>query len=226
TSEIILCSVGDLPFSTVLKYAERFFYDLPQTNRGRTRNKPIATGGITQQVSRDTFQAHCMISGEGYDYNHEDRIALHLLNNILGGPGMNSRLNMALRERRGFSYSAESHYQPYTDSGAISIYFSCDKERFSKSYEVTSREMKKLRTQPVADKKLADARRQLLGQIAISSENGEHRMMSMAKSYLLFNQVDSLQEIAEKVEKVDANKLMEVANDVLDPKKLNTLIYL
>ena len=108
---------------------------------------------------------------------------------------MNSRLNMALRERRGFSYSAESHYLAYTDSGAINIYFSSDKDNFAKSLEVTRGELKKLRNNLIPEKRLQFARKQLLGQIAISSENSEHLMLTMAKSFMLFNLVDALPDI-------------------------------
>ena len=138
---------------------------------------------------------------------------------------MNSRLNMALRERRGYTYSAESHYVTYTDSGSLNVYFSCDKERFEQSLNITHKEMKKLRETLIHDKRLNDARRQLLGQIAISSENGEHLMLSMGKSYLIFNQVDTLMEIKRKLEAVTAEKLQEVAQEIMNPSRLNTLIY-
>lgn len=225
TEEMVLCSVGNIPFPKLVTLAERFFSDLPQKPRVRPRIAPVATHQLKHRINRNTFQAHCVLSGKAYSYKSKDRIALHLLNNILGGPGMNSRLNMALRERRGYSYSAESHYLAYTDSGAINIYFSADKDRLSKSMEVTRGELKKLRTSLIPDKKLAYARRQMLGQIAISSENGENLMLSMAKSFLLFNHVDSLSDISAKLETVSAKKLRDIAAELLDPTNLNTLIY-
>jgi len=225
TDEIVLCSVGDISFSKMKSFADRFFSEIPSNSRIRPRKQPQTETGKEIAMKRNTFQKHCMISGEAYSYKDENRIALHLLNNILGGPGMNSRLNMALRERRGYTYSAESHYITYTDSGALNIYFSCDKERFEQSLNITHKEMKKLRETVIHDKRLNDARRQLLGQIAISSENGEHLMLSMGKSFLVFNQVDTLKEIESKLEAVSATKLQEVANEILDPSRLNTLIY-
>jgi len=225
TDEIVLCSVGDISFSKMKSFADRFFSEIPSRSRLRPRNQPQTEIGKEIVMKRNTFQKHCMIAGEAYSYKDENRIALHLLNNILGGPGMNSRLNMALRERRGYTYSAESHYITYTDSGALNIYFSCDKERFEQSLNITHKEMKKLRETMIHDKRLNDARRQLLGQIAISSENGEHLMLSMGKSYLVFNQVDTLKEIESKLESVSATKLQEVAKEILDPTRLNTLIY-
>ena len=225
TDEMVLCSIGNVPFKTIIKYAEIYFRDLSSKGRVRARVSPTATRGLKQKISRKTFQTHCIISGEAYSYKSEDRVALHLLNNILGGPGMNSRLNMALRERRGYSYSAESHYLAYTDSGAMNIYFSCDKDRFQQSMEVTRGELKKLRNNLIPENRLSYARRQLLGQIAISSENSEHLMLSMAKSFLLFNKVDSLEDVSKKLEAASAEKLRTIANEVFDKKLLNTLIY-
>lgn len=225
SDEIVLCSVGNISFKKMQFYVDRFFSDIPLKSRVRQRNKPESELGKQLTMQRNTYQKHCVISGEAYSYQDENRIALHLLNNILGGPGLNSRLNMALRERRGYTYSAESHYITYTDSGALNIYFSCDKERFEQSLDITGKEMKKLRESLIPEKRLQDARRQLLGQIAISSDNGEHLMLSMGKSFLVFNQVDSLQEIERKLGNVSSEKLREVAREILDPKRQNILIY-
>ena len=154
TEEIVLGAIGNIPFKNLIKQIERLFNDIPNLSRSRKRVTPLATKGLMSQSDRNTFQSHCIISGEAYSYKHEDRIALHLLNNILGGPGMNSRLNMALRERRGYSYSAESHYLSYTDTGAINIYFSCDKPRLKKCLEITNKELRTLRNNLIPDTKL------------------------------------------------------------------------
>jgi predicted Zn-dependent peptidase len=166
-----------------------------------------------------------MLVGEAYALPDEKRLQLYLLNNILGGPGMNSRLNLALRERRGYSYSAESHYAPYTDTGALMIYFSCDHEKFRKSMQITWEEIKKLRSRPMLDRSLNNARKQLIGQLAISRENNEHLMLTTAKSYLVFNRADSIDTIRKQLEQVTAGQLMEIANDLLDPGKMNILIF-
>jgi predicted Zn-dependent peptidase len=138
---------------------------------------------------------------------------------------MNSRLNMALRERRGYSYSAESHYSPYTDTGVMMIYFSCDSDKFSRSMRVTRDEIRKLRNNLITDKRLGHARKQLMGQLAISRENNEHLMLTSGKSYLIFNRVDSLENIQNKLEEITAGMLRDTANEVLDPNRLNTLIF-
>ena len=166
-----------------------------------------------------------MILGPAYALPDQKRLQLYLLNNILGGPGMNSRLNMALRERRGYSYSAESHYAPYADTGAMMIYFSCDSDKFSKSMQVAREEIRKLRTSLISEKRLSHARKQLMGQLAISHENNEHLMLTSGKSYLVFNRVDSLETIQKKLEGISSTKLRDTANEVLDLQKMNTLIF-
>ncbi len=225
TEEIVLCFFGKVPFRNVKASVERYFLDLPQKTRQRKRITPVASKGMKHEISRNTYQVHCIISAPAFSYYHDDRIALHLLNNILGGPGMNSRLNMELRERKGYSYSTESHYAAYTDTGAVNIYFSCDKNRVPTCIELTNKELNKLQQHLIPPGKLQYAKRQLLGQIAIASEFMEHQMLTTAKSFLLFNRVDSLQEIGFKLDKIDAGKLREIANEIYDPQQLNTLIY-
>jgi predicted Zn-dependent peptidase len=197
---------------------------LPKS-RIRERKKPEAVSAKRILEKRNTFQKHCIMIGEAYALPDPKRLQLYLLNNILGGPGMNSRLNMALRERRGYSYSAESHYAPYTDTGAMMIYFSCDADRFQPSMQVAREEMRKLRTRLIAEKRLAHARKQLVGQLAISYENNEHLMLTTGKRFLVFQEVDSLDAIRKKLEAISAEDLRETANEILDSRHLNTLIF-
>jgi len=225
TDEIVLSLAGNISFQKFSQAAERYFGDIPQKSRSRKRVVPHSVSSLKIIEKRNAFQKHCMILGPAYALPDQKRLQLYLLNNILGGPGMNSRLNMALRERRGYSYSAESHYAPYTDTGAMMIYFSCDSDKFSKSMQVTREEIRKLRTSLITEKRLSHARKQLMGQLAISHENNEHLMLTSGKSYLVFNRVDSLETIRKKLEGITPTKLRDTANEVLDLQKMNTLIF-
>ena len=225
TDEMVLSFVGNVSLKTVKQTAEKFFGDIPQKNRQRQRVKPSAAKAIKVIEKRDTFQKHCMLVGEGYPLPDHRRLQLYLLNNILGGPGMNSRLNLALRERRGYSYSAESHYAPYTDTGALMIYFSCDPEKFRKSMQVTREEINKLRTRIIPDRRLINAKKQLIGQLAISRENNEHLMLTTGKSFLVFDRIDSLETIRRQLDEISATELRDRANEVLGPGNLNQLIF-
>ncbi len=222
---MVISFMGNVPFESIKKAAEKYFGEIPQKSRSRKRIRPEAVSGFRITEKRNTFQKHVMLLGEAYSLTDKRRLQLYLLNNILGGPGMNSRLNMALRERRGYSYSAESHYSPYTDTGALMIYFSCDPEKYQKSMQVTRDEINKLRTRLIQDKRLINARKQLMGQLAISRENNEHMMLTAGKSLLLFNKVDSLETIRKKLEDITAEQLRDSANEILNSKNLNLLIF-
>jgi predicted Zn-dependent peptidase len=225
TDEIVLSVVGQIPFGKIKHAAEKYFGDIPQKSRSRKRVQPQSVSAKKVVEQRNAYQRHCMLVGPAYALPDQKRLQLYLLNNILGGPGMNSRLNLALRERRGYSYSAESHYSPYTDTGVMMIYFSCDPDKFSKSMQVTREEIRKLRNHQIHDKRLKNARKQLMGQLAISRENNEHLMLTSAKSYLVFNRLYSLENIQAKLEQITADLLRDTANEVLDPNRLNTLIF-
>ncbi len=225
TDEMVLSLVGVVSFKNFCQAAEKYFGDIPQKSRSRERVQPLTVSAKKIVEKRNAYQKHCMMVGPAYALPDQKRLQLYLLNNILGGPGMNSRLNMALRERRGYSYSAESHYSPYTDTGVMMIYFSCDADKFSRSMQVTREEIRKLRNNLITDKRLNHARKQLMGQLAISHENNEHLMLTSGKRYLLFNRVDNLETIRKNLEQISAALLRDTANEVIDPNKLNTLIF-
>ena len=225
TDEMVLSSAGNLPFDKIKKAAEKYFGTIPQKSRTRKRIQPVPVSAKKIIEKRNTYQKHCMMIGNAYALPDQKRLQLYLLNNILGGPGMNSRLNMALRERRGYSYSAESHYAPYTDTGVMMIYFSTDAEKFDLSMRVVRDEIRKLRTTLIADNRLKHARKQMMGQLAISHENNEHRMLTSGKRILVFDRVDSHDTIRKNLEEITAHGLRETANEILDPNHLNTLIF-
>jgi predicted Zn-dependent peptidase len=138
---------------------------------------------------------------------------------------MNSRLNLALRERRGYAYTIDSLYTTYTDTGNITIYFGTDKTLVEKCIQIILKELEHLRNNSLSQVKLQKAKRQVLGHIAISSENNENYMLSMGKSLMIFDKIDSLKEIGIKIEAVTSRQMLEVANDVFNADKLSYLIY-
>ncbi len=223
---MVICSVGNISFPRLKKGIEKHFGQVPFKLRNQKRPGILSYDPSSQTMQKDTYQAHCIIGNLAYDLNDERRIGLHLLNNILGGPGLNTRLNMTLREKNGYSYHTESHYSPYSDTGILSVYFSGDKSKLERSKKVVLREFAKLREKKLGTLQLSRAKRQLLGQIAISAENHETLMLSMAKSYLVYNKFDSLKEIGEKIDRITAEEIQDIANEVLDQAKLSSLTYL
>ena len=225
TNQMVISSVGNLPFAKLVKFTEKYFGSIEAKLRTEKR-KPFENYiPATKTIHKDTFQTHCVIGNIAYDVQHEDRVAMVLLNNIIGGPAMNSRLNLSLRERKGMAYNIESGYTAYTDTGLFNTYFGTDKENFEKALAVVQKEFKLLRNTKLGGVQLSKAKKQLIGQIAVSTESHDDLMLAIGKSYLLYNKVDPIQKVFRKIEKVSAEKLLEVANLVLEEKRMSTLVY-
>lgn len=225
TDEMVICSVGDIPFVNLVKWAKKYFEPYGANLRQKRRQVLNGYHPVERTLEKDTYQAHCILGNRAYSIKNEKRLALELLNNILGGPGMNSRLNLALRERRGIAYNIESFYTPYTDTGIMGIYFGTEQEKMEKSLKAIKTEIKKLQQKPLGILQLERAKKQLIGQMAIGAENKSNLMLNLGRSYLLFNKVDPLEKVYHKVNKLTAHQLMEVANEVLDFDQLSVLVY-
>jgi predicted Zn-dependent peptidase len=167
-----------------------------------------------------------MLGTASYGYPHPHRTALGLLNNLLGGPAMNSRLNLAVREKHGITYSIESQYTPYSDTGFFYIYMSTDDQNLEKASSLVQIELKKLRDTKLTVSQLQQIKRQSIGQLVLTFDSNLNDMLSMGKSLLVYNRVDSPAEVYSKIEEVTSEELQEVANDVLNPDQLSSLIYL
>lgn len=176
-------------------------------------------------MHKDTHQAHVMIGGRGYNAYDERRTGLYLLNNILGGPGMNSRLNVSLRERRGLVYNVESNLTAYTDTGTFCIYFGCDLDDTDTCIELVRKELKKLCAQPLTDAQLRAAKKQIIGQIGVAADNFENNALDMGKCFLHYNRCDSKEEVFRRIEALTAQQLWEISNEMFAEDYLSTLIY-
>ncbi len=225
TDQMVFCSVGDVSFKKIVKWAEKYFGDVDESIRSFDRPEVNMYTPESQTIEKDTHQCHVMIGNVAYDFKHDKRLHLHLLNNLLGGPGMNSRLNMALREKNGIAYNVESTYAPYYGTGVFNIYFGTDEENLIRSFNIIDRELKLLRDKTLGTLQLHKAARQLKGQMTISSDNKENLMLSMGKSFLLYDQIDELDAIYNKIDSIKAKELQEVANEILNPNRLSYLIY-
>ena len=139
-----------------------------------------------------------MIGNEAFSANHPSKTAMILLNNILGGPGLNSRLNLGIREKYGFTYHIESHYTPYSDTGIFNIYLASERDKIQKCIKLVKKELRKLRDQPLGPQQLKKSKQQLIGQIAIGQESDVNMMLSLGKSLLLYNKVDTFDEVKNK----------------------------
>ena len=224
-SNMVFFVQGRARMVQVVKLLERYLEGVPQGEAVVDCSVPPLYKPEHLVFHKDTHQAHVMLGSRGYNAYDDKRTALYLLNNILGGPGMNSRLNVALRERRGLVYNVESNLTSYTDTGAFCIYFGCDLEDVDTCMKVVRKELKRLRDVKMSSLQLHAAVKQLVGQIYVASDNFENNALSMAKSYLHYNKYESIGEVCRRIEQLTPECMLEVSNEMFADDYLSTLIY-
>ncbi len=186
----------------------------------------VAAGSFFQkEISKKNHQANCIIGASAYSYYEEERLTLILLSNLLGGPSTNSRLNQMLRERNALVYNVESMYVPFADTGSFLIYFGCEKQNTEKCIELIDRQLYELRTEPMPERELTAAKKQLLGQLAISSDNGEAQALAIGKSMMVFGRIMPDEEVRARINAITAAQLQATAVSLLAPDRLSRLIY-
>jgi len=225
TCEMVFCSVGNITNEKILTLFKTYFKDIITDNKkSRTGNTwKYKPSSLTKKM--DTFQNHCIIGNLAYDLKDERRMRMFLLNNILGGQGLNSRLNLSLREKNGLAYNVESSFNPYSDTGVFSIYFGTDTQYLDKSIAIVMEELRKLRTDKLGAIQLSKAKKQIKGYLTRGYENHESLMLSLGKSLLVFNKIDTIEYLCKKIDAITASELLETANDIFESSKLSTLIY-
>jgi predicted Zn-dependent peptidase len=189
-------------------------------------NYPLSTVNC-QLITKDlaTHQAHVMLGTQAYDIHHPLRIPLYLLNNIIGGPGLNARLNLSLRERHGLVYTVESTMVSYGDTGIWSIYFGCDPHDVRKCLRLVRQELDKMMRKPLSATQLRNAKRQLKGQIAIACDNREQFALDFGKSFLHYGWEKDITHLYESIDQVTAEDIQKVANELFATERLTKLIF-
>ena len=172
----------------------------------------------------DTHLAHVMVGTRAYDVHDERRIALYLLNNILGGPGMTARLNVSLRERNALVYTVESMAQSYSDTGLWAVYFGCDPKNVNRCLRLIRRELDKVMQRPLSDAQLRAAKRQIRGQIGIACDSRESFALDFAKSYLHYGWKKDVTALCERIDALTAADLQRVAQDLFAEERLTSLV--
>jgi predicted Zn-dependent peptidase len=217
--------IGNIKFERLIRIVEHATSDLQQIKQLHQREVPglYMPQHITKE--KDTHQAHVILGNRSYSAYDKRCTALYLLNNILGGPGMNSRLNVSLRERRGLVYNVESNLTTYTDSGVFSIYFGTDVHDISTCLLLTLKELKRLRDVPLSTLQLRAAQKQLIGQLGVAEDNFESDASDMGKAILHYDKYESLTTVTDRIKELTPDILQEVAKDIFDESKLSFLIY-
>ncbi|MFR0676953.1 M16 family metallopeptidase [Dysgonomonas mossii] len=224
-SNMVFFSLGRTDFKKIVYYAEKYLSTLSDIKSDIQRIKPINIPSVNKREDKDTSQAHVLIGGRSYSLCDPNRRVLNLLNNLLGGPGMNSRLNISLREKRGYVYNVDSSITSYTDTGITSIYFGCDKKNVDKCISLVNKELNRLRKEKLTSSQLSTAKKQLIGQIGVMGDNHENLALALGKNFLHHNHFNTLAETAQKIEAVTAEQILAVSNEIFDERSLFTLIY-
>ena len=181
--------------------------------------------GQTIVMQKNTHQAHVMIGTRAYDVNDDRRMPLYLLNNMLGGPGMNAKLNLALREHNGLVYTVESTMVSYGDTGTWSIYFGCDEHDVKRCLRLVRKELDKFMQKPLSDAQLKAAKKQIKGQIGVACDNRENFALDFGKSFLHYGWEKNVDRLYEQVDEITAAQIQAVAQELFDKDRLTTLIF-
>lgn len=188
-------------------------------------NVQSKVAGQTIVMQKNTHQAHVMIGTQAYDVNDDRRMPLYLLNNMLGGPGMNAKLNLALREHNGLVYTVESTMVAYGDTGTWSIYFGCDEHDVKRCLRLVRKELDKFMQKPLSDAQLKAAKKQIKGQIGVACDNRENFALDFGKSFLHYGWEKNVDRLYEQVDEITAAQIQAVAQELFDKARLTTLIF-
>lgn len=231
----IFFAYGDIDFKKLVKLIGRALADSVGNKKSVSSVKSVGLenypsvgeeiAGQTIVVQKNTHQAHVMIGTRAYDVNDDRRMPLYLLNNMLGGPGMNAKLNLALREHNGLVYTVESTMVSYGDTGTWSIYFGCDEHDVKRCLRLVRKELDKFMQKPLSNAQLKAAKKQIKGQIGVACDNRENFALDFGKSFLHYGWEKNVDRLYEQVDEITAAQIQAVAQDLFDKDRLTTLIF-
>lgn len=225
TNEMVIGITGNYTLKEVERLLHKVFGTVPSNTITRLRNdvKPLVEQHIA--VGKPINQVHYMLGSLAYNYRDDRKTGLLLLNNMLGGMGMGSILNLSIREKYGIAYTIESNYTIFSDTGLFSIYLGTDEEKVEKAKKLVFKELAKLSEQPLSETAVKKAKQKFIGQIALTEENRMSMIISAAKNVMDYDRVILLDEVIEKIQHLTSKELLEIAQDVFDPKKMLSLSF-
>ena len=237
----IFFAYGDIDFKKLVRLLKKSFLSEERTVKSEKFNSPEAQAqfniqhstfntqhsfeGQTIVMQKNTHQAHVMIGTRAYDVNDSRRMPLYLLNNMLGGPGMNAKLNLALREHNGLVYTVESTMVAYGDTGIWSIYFGCDEHDVKRCLRLVRKELDKFMQKPLSEAQLKAAKKQIKGQVGVACDNRENFALDFGKSFLHYGWEKNVDRLYEQVDEITAEQIQAVAQELFDKDRLTTLIF-
>ena len=225
TSRIVISSIGKHSHDKVFKWAEKHLGHIPAKRNQVKRILPPAMKPVERITKRGLNQSHVALGRQSYAIKHPDRLAFFMLINLLGGPSMNSLLNVSIREKRGLVYSIEANFTSYVDSGFWAIYFGTESNQVNKSVKLIHKEFEKLQDRSLSPAQLLKIKSQLKGQMAMAEESNLNFMLMMAKSLLDREKIETLDEIFEQIDLVSSEQLQRLAQEMLQADQLSCLIF-
>jgi len=225
TDEIVVAVIGNYSLNKFVKIGAKHFEAVPANLSPRIRLAPKPNSARKIVVEKQISQAHVMMGTQAYSLHHPYKAGLLLLNNMLGGTGMSSILNLQLREKYGIAYTIESNYSPLSDTGIFALYFGTDKEKLDKAFSLIAKEFKKFKENPLTEIQLQKAKNKFIGQIALGEENRIGLIISMAKSLIDYNRIDDLETVFDKIRAISTADMENIANEILDESKLSSLTF-
>ena len=225
TDTMVLATIGDISFKEFERLATRFFGPWP-AHITPNRRKPFGSYEPRRvEMERYNHLSHCMMGGLAPEFTHSKKRTMVLLNNILGGPAMNSRLSLNIREKYGFAYTIESQYNAYSDMGLVTVYMGVDPDSLDRAVGLVLKELDKLRNMKMGTMQLHHAKQQLVGQLALGRESGMSELLAVTRSMLMNEPIETVPDIIHSIEIITAEDLMEEANLVFAPERLSTLVF-
>jgi predicted Zn-dependent peptidase len=222
---MVLSVVGPYSMKRVIEIAQKYFSEVV-SQVSQIKPLPFKTYSPSDKsVIYSNYQSHIVIGGLAYDLHHKNRLGLAFLTNILGGPALNSKLALAVREKHGLAYSVESSYSPFIDTGYHSIYLGTDKKSLDKAIDLVHRELRTMQEKPLGRIQLSMAKEQLKGHLALASESNANMMIGLGKSVLLYDKIETTKELFAKIDAISSNDLMDIAQETYDAKNLSSLIF-
>jgi len=225
TDKIVVAVLGNYSLAKATKIFSKYYADIPENLKDTTRTAPAVAPVIIRTDDKPIMQAHTVIGSQAYSLHHPFKTGLLLLNNLLCGTGMSSILNLQIREKHGIAYSIESGYSPLSDTGIFTVYFGTDKEKVTRAQSLIYKEFKKIRENPLTEVQLQKAKNKFIGQIALGEENRIGLIVSMAKSLIDYDRIDSLETVFSKIEAVKRDDMAQIADEILDEKNLSVLSF-
>lgn len=225
TDKMVIAVIGNYSFNKLIKIGAKHYSDIASNLYHPTRKAPQDVPVVNEIISKPISQAHVMLGAKAYSLYHPYKTGLLLLNNLLGGTGMSSILNLQLREKYGIAYTIESGYSPLSDTGIFTLYFGTDQEKVDRAMSLIFKEFKKLNDHPLTEVQLQKAKNKFIGQIALGEENRIGLIISMAKSLIDYDKIDDLQTVFKKIEAVSTKEMSEISNTLLTPQNLSALTF-